>query len=903
MKKSASCFHQLILLALLLLSAAWLSLAGAPGVIRSAAPDSAAPHSVYLPLNASPFSLSINEWMSSNGQTVADEDGDFPDWIELHNYGSKPLSLSGIGLSDNEGRPFRWVLPDIQIAPGDYLLVWASGKNRALPGSPLHTNFSISAAGEPLLLTHPEHGRLDYVPPHPVPRDISRSRIPDGTGPWLYADQPTPGAANHTPGYDDLLPPPTFSHNGGFFTAEFDLALATDAAGATIIYTLDGSIPDPANLNGRTWFYKNSYPQSPGDPFGELLAETFRTSLYDRPIRITNRSAQPDKLTGKLTTFERHPVFFPENPVFKGVVVRARTIREGALPSATETHTFFVTPQGGARYPLPVISLAIQEDALFDYNDGIYVAGRLFDGWRETYPNAEAHLWSTANWHRRGDDTEFPVHIELFEPNQPEAALRQNAGWRLHGGATRTFPMKSLRLYARSGYGAGSFAYPLFPDQPDSSYARFVLRNSGNDFHRTMFRDAAIHRIVQHLPFDTQASRPAVVFINGEFWGIHNMRERYDDNYLARVYGVDPEQIDLLELYGVVVEGDAAHYHATLEYIAQNGTASAAAFAWLQTRIDMNNYRDYQIAQIFMGNPDWPQNNIKYWRLRTPEYRPDAPYGSDGRWRWLLYDTDYGLGNWSVHFNTLEWASTPRYWGVNEAGVPGEKGLLLPRKLHPSDQPHRLFLPLMLQDHDAGDINYWGDGAFLFRRLLENSGFRTDFITRFADLMNTTFLPERITGIVREMQQEILPVMPEHIARWRVPVSMTLWEQYVEAAIDFANQRPAIQRGHIRDKFNLPGDFTLTVDVSDPDQGYVRLNTIDLTGNTPGVAVQPYPWTGIYFQTVPVTLAAIAAPGHIFVRWDGLPPGTPHQAEMTFTADTSVRAVFAPAASTAGGSP
>ncbi|MDO8899336.1 MAG: lamin tail domain-containing protein, partial [Bacteroidales bacterium] len=99
--------------------------------------------------------------MSSNATAVADEDGDYSDWIELHNTSNQALSLAGYGLSDDPEQPFRWVFPAKGIQPGGYLLVWASGKNRINTQQPLHTNFSISAAGEPLLLTHPSGERID----------------------------------------------------------------------------------------------------------------------------------------------------------------------------------------------------------------------------------------------------------------------------------------------------------------------------------------------------------------------------------------------------------------------------------------------------------------------------------------------------------------------------------------------------------------------------------------------------------------------------------------------------------------------------------------------------------------------------------------------------------------------
>lgn len=786
----------------------------------------------------------INEFMASNGQTIADEDGDFPDWIELHNPGGEAISLAGYGLSDDPGSPFRWVLPEVELAPNGFLLVWASGKNRSQPGGPLHTNFSISASGESLLLTHPVDGLLDQVDPIAVPRDMSYGRQPDGAIGWYFFDQPTPGSSNSTsPAYGEILNPPIFSHQAGFFSEPFSLTLTSTNPGVEIIFTLDGSIPDPDNLDGRTYTYKNQYPENPGDPFGVMLSDSFWTRVYTQPLSVVDRSTAPDKLTAKSTTYELNPPYFPQQPVFKGTVVRARAIKDGAYPSPVSTRTFFVAPEGRDRFSLPVVALSMQEDTLFDYYDGIYTAGTDFDTWRAANPNVPVHALQPANWRR---DTEFAAHLELWEAGDPQLAMGQDIGYRIHGAATRSYFTKSLRLYARSAYGESSFDYPIFPDQPYDSYRRLILRNSGNDHAHTRFRDAAFQTIVAHLNFDTQAYRPAVVFLNGEYWGIHNLRERYDRHYLERVYGIDPDNVDILENNRRVEEGDAVHYNAMMSYIQANGLTQETHYDYIKTQMDIDNYLDYQIAQIYTGNTDWPHNNNMYWRLRTDDYAPGAPYGHDGRWRWLMFDTDHGLG-WahSPNVNSLEWASRTGQWSTE-----------------------------------------------LFRGLLSNESFEIAFVNRFADLLNTTFLPGRMTSIILTLKLGIEPEMAEHIVRWRQPDSMNTWHSRVNVMINYAHQRPNIQRQHIRNKFAIPGEYSLNVSVSHPEHGYVRVNTIELLSSTPGVAENPYPWSGIYFHGVPVELEAIPYPGYQFVAWEGLPDGTPGLTIQAFAEDVTLTAVF-----------
>ncbi len=791
----------------------------------------------------SALNIVLNEFMSSNSLTIADEDGDFSDWIELYNPGDTAVSLAGYGLSDNPAQPFRWVFPDVTLEPGEYLLVWASSKNRTQPGSPLHTNFNISAAGETLLLTHSTNGLIDQVDPVTLTGNIAYGRQPDGTGSWLFFVEATPGAANTTQGYAEILRPPTFSHQGGFFTNPFSLTLTTTDPTVEIIYTLDGSLPDPDNLNGQTYTYKNQYPEFIGSPFGELITDTYYSYVYDQPIDIHDRLSEPDKLTHHSSTYHQTPTYFPSQPVFKGTVVRAQAIKPGAFPSPVATHTFFVAPDAPTHYSLPVISLSLPENYLFDYETGIYVAGVDFDGWRTANPESPLGCCPVANWQRV---TEYPAHMELFETSEATAVLSQDIGMRIHGRSSRAFPFKSLRLYARSEYGTSEFNYPIFPELPYDNYKRLILRNSGGDYATTLLRDGTIQTVVNHLHFDTQAYRPSLLFINGEYWGIHNIRERYDKYYLSQGYDVDPENIDLLEDNHVVEEGDDLHYVALLDYITANGLQESEHYNYIQTQMDVENYIDYQIAEIFIRNRDWPANNITYWRNRTTQYEPGAPYGQDGRWRWMMYDTDSGFRE--PNHDTLTAVSTGTHWGT-----------------------------------------------FLFRSLLENETFKHNFINRFADLLNTTFLPTRVVPIIEASSQHIAPEIPEHITRWGRPATVFAWEQNVAVMTSFANERPAYQRQHIRDRFGLTGEYTLTVNVSDDTHGYVRVNTIDLLPTTDGIDTHPYPWTGIYFQSLPLELEAIPLPGYRFVGWVGLPEGTPALTSQTFTGETavSVTALFA----------
>ncbi len=516
-------------------------------------------------------------------------------------------------------------------------------------------------------------------------------------------------------------------------------------------------------------------------------------------------------------------------------MVRARVVKDGALPSPVITHTYFPASGGENSWQLPVLSLSIQEECLFDYTSGIYLAGKVFDDWRTNDPNMEINGGRPANYNRRGDEWERPAHLEFFEDGELLPAFQQDLGVRIHGGWSKSRSMKSLRLYAGKRYGTSAFNHPIFPELPYEEYQVLILRNSGNDQNNTMFRDAAIQKVFSPLGFDTQAYRPVLLFINGEYWGIHNIRERYDKHYLKRVHGVDPESVDLLTNRNVVKEGDNRHYLETLEYIEEHGLNEQKHYDYIRTRIDTDNFMDYQIANIFVRNRDWPQNNIDYWRLRTDEYLPDAEHGHDGRWRWLMFDTDMGFRLESENSLDHALATGEREWST-----------------------------------------------FLLRKLVENETFRIDFINRFADLMNTLLLPSRVNLVIADYKAVIEPEMPGHLVRWSQPASMDKWHNNVNSMINFVNSRYAYQRMHIRNQFGLLGYVQLTVNVAEQEKGHIRVNTIDLLPGTSGIKENPYPWTGVYFHDVPVTLQALPVPGYTFDRWEGLPSGTPAKTQHIF---------------------
>jgi hypothetical protein len=526
-------------------------------------------------------------------------------------------------------------------------------------------------------------------------------------------------------------------------------------------------------------------------------------------------------------------------------VVRARSYRDGNW-SRTITASYIVHPAGSNRYSLPVLSVATDSVNLFGHENGIYVLGKDFEDWLNSNPSHPGLDMTfnggvAANYFRRGDDAEIPAHFEMFEPDG-RRVLAQDIGVRIHGGLTRAMRLKSLRLYSRSDYGTSRFRYQVFPDQSLANFNRLILRQSGQDLNKTMFRDAMMQNLVSHLSFETQAYRPSVLFINGEFWGIYNIRERYDRHYLSIKYGIDENRIDLLTGNSFAKEGSNELYVSLVNYVnnVRFPITSPEVYTEIKRRMDIQNFIEYQIANMYFNNRDWPHNNIDYWRYQADgDYVPDANPPYDGRWRWMMFDTDFGFAWTDTHteakyqtdvkFNTLERITRTDSWST-----------------------------------------------ILLRRLLLNTEFRVQFLLTYNDLMNSAFVTDRVVERIDAMASVIEPYIQEHMDRmgyhhdrWRLPRTLSEWTNYVDYMRRFAEDRPEAITQHVMDRFGISGLAEFSISVNDTISGFVRLNSLNLIGSVPGVTHSggPESWKGQYFKGIPVRIEAVPRQGFEFDYW------------------------------------
>lgn len=788
-------------------------------------------------MNANAQTIAINEIVSSNVSSIADEDGSYEDWIELYNYGSAAVNLEGYGITDNPESPFKWVFPNVTLNPNSYLMVWASDKNRAVSGSPLHANFKISSGGEPIWLTRADSVLVDSVNLIAIPSNNSYGRQPDGTGAWQIFTTPTPLAANV--GSTGVVESPVFSHASGLYKDSFNLTISHSNPNAVIVYTTDGSEPSIDNLSGTNYQYKNAYKLDATDNVGPMLTGTYRSNQYNGAIAVKDISAQPNKLTAMNT--RQHPLYLPANPVRKAVVVKARAYVNGVASNVISS-TYFVWPQGNP-YNIPVISLQIQENYMFDYEIGTYTAGKDFDTWRANNPTN--NQWWRPEWNnywRSGKDWEYPAHVEIFEPKQLTSVVNKNGGFRIHGNNSRTYPIKSLRLYARE---EGNFEHDLFDEKVtdavnpnNKQFRRIMLRGEGTG--GSVYYDVVFNRLMQPFFSGVTRIKPAIHFINGEFWGITAMRDRFDEYHYAYHYGINPDNFVAIECGGnncaldAGSESDYSDYLALRNFIATADLSDNANYAHVDSVLSIESFIDHIILEIFAANDSYERN---FWRVKVKE---NNGFG-DGKWRLDIKDFEASFKTSTHSFS--RWAST-------------------------SNSSNEVMLV----------------------HLLKNEGFKQQFLNRFADLLNTAFVKERFVDVIEKTREEVAPYLTEDANRF--PRENFYLESERQKLLSWANNQQQIQRDTLSTYFNLAGTYKLNLNSTNANAGHVKVNTIAISGQTVGVPQQVYPWNGVYFKGIPITLKAVVRPGYIFTHWSGDVSGTIDSIVINGTKDMNVVANF-----------
>ncbi|MBO6587383.1 MAG: CotH kinase family protein [Gracilimonas sp.] len=476
---------------------------------------------------------------------------------------------------------------------------------------------------------------------------------------------------------------------------------------------------------------------------------------------------------------------------------------------------------------MPILSVTTNPAGFFSDSAGIYVEGTNgIPGYCRSTPK---------NWNQ---DWERPVHLAFFEKDHTPG-FSVNAGVKIGGGCTRLYDQKSLDIYFRGEYGLKKLNYPLFEDKPFTEFDRLALRSGGQDWYRAMIRNASIQAMMKdRMDLGYQAFKPVVVFLNGEYWGIHILREKQNEDFIESNYGYDEDELDILTGNANVKEGSDTHYQAMINFMKNNDLSVQENYEWVSRQMDIDQYIDYVLTEIYMANGDWPANNIRFWRPQVP----------GGKWRWIMYDMDMTMNSHTFgqdDTNSLELVAT------------------------------------------TNNIYYANPGwsTFLFRSLLSNERFRNKFIQRYSIHIQASFSPGRLLGVIDSTAALIESEIPRHMDRWdksfRLGSGMN-WEKHLERMKVFVRSRQTKARTHLQNFFEVSGVTKLEVSSSPAEGGAVTVETVrsDTTD-----------WVLIY-KSIPTTIKAIPAPGYSFVGWSVEASGTDTEADITIESEASLTAVF-----------
>lgn len=768
----------------------------------------------------------INELVASNFRSYFDRfTQDYPDWIEIYNPNLENFQLGGYYLSDNINDLKKFAIQNRSanyILSNGFVLYIATDESRYY--SPNHLNFSLSTFGETIYFVG-KNGKtiIDSLKFDNLETDLSIGRKMDGESEIVKFKNTTPRATNNTSiSYGKKSQVPVFSETGGEYDQPFILKIAAPSSNAKIYYTIDGSNPNPDNLGGFVYEYKLDYQHRGPGFIGDSYFRPYRSYLYVDPIDLKNHIEKLFWISDITGSFFPLVIREKKSPA---ITLRALVIEEGKEPSDIISNTYFIKNNDPVKDKLPIISLTMNENQLKGFYEGIGVPGIDYESWRYQ-SEILTNNFAPANYGRSGRDAEIPANIEVFENGKQ--VLNQTVGLRIHGGGSRSYPHKSFRIYARNYYGKEKITYSFFKDLPYEDFQRLILRNSGNDFSSTFFKDAFLQRLTNFNDVDYQEYTPYNIYVNGEYWGLLNARERIDIKYFQRKYGFEEGEIDFLENKKTIIVGDTMHYAELLNKLSNINLQSEETYNYINTQVDIDNYIDYQSSKIYVAVTDWPHNNIRYWRYKIDKYHAKSPYGLDGRWRWVNVDNDSGFLPGNVDLNSFEWALSPT-------------------------------------GNDKGEIS-----TFLFRSMIQNPTFKINFLTRFSDLLNTAFLPNRVLSEIEFYKKLLDHDMYNYMYRWNTNrQDKILWYGKIKVLEDFATVRPENCRNHMRSTFGLGETAEVTLDVDDINKGHIKINTIEIDRNTPGVDTNKvYQWKGTYFKNLPITFIPIPEDGYKFSRWE-----------------------------------
>lgn len=587
----------------------------------------------------------INEFQTSNGATIVDEDSEFTDWIELKNASADSINLEGWSLTDTRDETRKWVFPKVTMKAGSHLIIFASGKDKRVANATLHTNFKLSASGEDLGLYRPDGLPATMLLDYPEVETDQSYGVMQGS--WVTFRVPTPGKANVDTSML-ALPAPVFSHKRGFYDKPFQLIFESAQPNTSIYYTTDGSVPSTSN--GKVYTKSIGISKTAIIRAMALTKLTADSLVFTSPVMTHTYLFIDDILTQSNTPSGYPAKWGPYDSIKKTIMVDGVpvSVRDTAIADYEMDPELLAEPAYALKVreslkELPVISLVTDKNHFFNrVNDpktgGIYiytgVYGAVGDGW------------------------ERPVSFEYFNlPDQ--VSIQANCGINLRGGASRLpekMPKHSFKLNFSSEYGPTKLKFPMFDDVKTKEFNALNLRagfgntwahwSSGDRSMAVYVRDMWAKRTQKSMGHLSGSGRYAHLFINGMYWGFYNPNERIDDDYFETYLGGDKTEYDVIGGDGVVVmDGNLTAYNKMQSILGTMKDVDTTVFMQLQGMnpdgsinpefeplLDMENFIDYMLLNYYGANGDWDSHN---WVCARNRYNPGKGF------RFLSWDAEH----------------------------------------------------------------------------------------------------------------------------------------------------------------------------------------------------------------------------------------------------------------------
>ena len=482
------------------------------------------------------------------------------------------------------------------------------------------------------------------------------------------------------------------SHKSGFYSKPFKLVLTTENKD-TIRYTFDGSIP------------------------------TNKSEIFQKELLITGEESY-DSLAFINTTIADSIANFgwrePIGEQDKVTIVTYANLQNGSISSDIKTLSFFIGDNfynnNTLKYRLPIISISTDKRNLYSQDKGLFIAG----------DNFQTNKINSGNYFERGMDFEREVYFQYFN-YQGKLDFELEIGMRIHGGITRRNPQKSLKFYARKEYGETEVNFPFLAEKGVNRFIIESMKESGGG--QALIEDVVAQEIVKDIGLEQQNFQAVIVFINGEYWGLHTIRDRIDENYLSYKFNLNKDSFDIIDgnpstvpAYKTI-HGENSDYIDLISFVKDNDLSIDSNYLYIISKIDIDNFIDYYSIEIFFANHDWPIHNIKIWKKKN------------GKWRFLLYDLD--------------------------GGFTGNK----------RDYTLDMFSRLSNKEN-CGNCGNSPDATLLFRSLMKNTEFNQKFNVKYHEIIKEYMNPDRTLAIVDSITEIYHTNMQDHINRWRYPWSL-----------------------------------------------------------------------------------------------------------------------------------